>query len=90
MIPAKILFSLLTSRKLQNPEYVFESDTLHFFTPEEIAFFYGPTTITSGTNVINCRKGKYDTQKEEAWFTDSAKLTTDNFYRLFNNVKKNY
>ena len=81
---------------LTNPEYVFESDTLHFFTTEEIAFFYGPTTITSGKSVINCRKGKYDTQKEEAWFTDSAKLTTDSyslfgdslFYNGINNVSE--
>ncbi len=60
---------------LVNPEYVMESDTLKYNTATEIAFFFGPTTITSEENTIFCRNGWYDTRHDLARFSRDAFFT---------------
>ena len=60
---------------LVNPDYVMESDTLKYNTATEIAFFFGPTTITSEENTIFCRNGWYDTRNDLARFSRDAFFT---------------
>jgi lipopolysaccharide export system protein LptA len=62
--------------ELQNPQYVMKGDTLRYNTISKIAYFPGPTTITSTNNTIVCNDGWYDTEKENASFSKKAKLTS--------------
>jgi len=59
---------------IENPKYVVKSDTMHFKTDTEIAYFYGPTKITSDKNVITCSLGWYDTKKDICSFTKNAQM----------------
>lgn len=59
---------------IENPDYTVHSDTLHFKTDTEIAYFYGPTTIVSDKNVITCELGWYDTKKDIASFSKNAQM----------------
>lgn len=59
---------------IENPKYVVHSDTLHFKTDTEIAYFYGPTKITSDQNVITCDLGWYDTKKDISSFSKNARM----------------
>ena len=60
---------------LVNPDYIMESDTLKYNTATEIAFFFGPTTITSDENIIFCRSGWYDTRNDLARFSRETFFT---------------
>lgn len=59
---------------ITNPKYVVKSDTLHFKTDTEVAYFYGPTKITSDKNVITCDLGWYDTKKDICSFSKKAQM----------------
>lgn len=60
---------------LINPEYTMETDTMMYNTATEIAYFFGPTTITSDENTIFCRNGWYDTRNDIARFSRDAFFT---------------
>ncbi len=60
---------------LVNPDYIMETDTMRYNTSTEIAYFFGPTTITSDENVIFCKNGWYDTQQDIARFSRDAFFT---------------
>lgn len=59
---------------IENPKYVVKSDTMHFKTDTEVAYFYGPTKITSAENVITSDLGWYDTKKDICSFSKNAKM----------------
>ncbi|MCB0820374.1 MAG: hypothetical protein KDC13_07105 [Bacteroidetes bacterium] len=59
---------------LKNEKYTTESDSLHYSTLTEIAYFFGPTTITSEKNKIYCERGFYDTKNDYSEFIKSAKF----------------
>lgn len=59
---------------IENPKYVVQSDTMHFKTDTEVAYFYGPTKITSDENVITCDLGWYDTKKDICSFSKNAQM----------------
>lgn len=61
---------------LTHPDYVFNSDTLEYETQTEVAYFFGPTTITSDSSFIYCEKGMYDTRNEIAQLVKSAYVLT--------------
>jgi lipopolysaccharide export system protein LptA len=63
---------------LENPQYLIECDTLHYNTETEIAFFHGPTTITSDSNFIYCEDGWYNTLTDKSQFSSNAYLWSDN------------
>lgn len=72
---------------LNNPSYTMNSDTLQYHTPTGRAEFYGPTTIVSQENIITCRKGWYNTDKDISSFSRGAgiqnehrKITSDSLY----------
>lgn len=59
---------------IENPKYTVKSDTMHFKTDSEIAFFYGPTTIVSDKNTIRCELGWYNTKTDICSFYKNAEM----------------
>lgn len=72
------IFLFRDSVHLKNPDYEMHSDTLRYNTLTEVAYFYGPTTITSEENIIRCYNGWYDTRREIAHFGKDAVLEGPN------------
>lgn len=68
------LLKFKKSVNLLNPDYEIISDTLLFNTISEIAYFFGPTTITSDSNLIYCENGWYNTITDESRFSKNAFL----------------
>lgn len=62
---------------LVNPKYNMHTDTLQYNMLSEVAYFLGPTTITSKQDEIYCENGWYDTNLEIAQFNDNAQLSSD-------------
>ena len=54
------------SVNLKNPQFVLETDTLHYDTRTSLAHIVGPSKITSGASVIHTAQGYYDTDKDFA------------------------
>ncbi len=63
-----------TDVKLINPDYNINSDTLIYNTLNEIAYFFGPTKITSDQNFIYCENGWYNTKTDFSRFSKNAYL----------------
>ena len=63
--------------ELINPDYIIKSDTLIFNTQSEIAYFFGPTDITSDSNFIYCENGWYNTKTDESRFSKNAYLENE-------------
>ncbi len=61
---------------LTNPRYVMESDSLKYLTEPEISYFYGPTTITSDSNLVYCENGWYNTKTDKSFFSKNAYIIT--------------
>ena len=51
---------------LKNPQFVLETDTLHYYTQTSLAHIVGPSKITSDGSVIHTSQGYYDTDKDFA------------------------
>ena len=79
---------------LVNPKYTMYSDTLLYNTNTDIATFFGPSTIISNDNIINCRNGWYDTKKDISRFSEKAKFRnkdkTLDSDSLYYNRKENF
>ena len=60
--------------ELINVDYKINCDTLRFNTISEIAFFLGPTTIVSDSNLIYCENGWYNTLTNEFRYSENAYL----------------
>ncbi len=60
---------------LTNPEYVMRTDTMHYRTDIKQSYFFGPTTITSDSNRIDCNAGWYNTEKNTSSFYNRAVIT---------------
>lgn len=74
--PGRKEFVFTRNVTIESKDYTVFSDTLHFNTESEIAYFYGPTTIVSDANVITCDLGWYDTKKDVSSFSKGAKIKT--------------
>jgi lipopolysaccharide export system protein LptA len=59
---------------LKNDDYTMYSDTLHYNSLTEVAFFYGPTRIIGKENLIYCENGYYDTKNDISQFNKNAVL----------------
>ncbi len=59
---------------LENPQYTMVTDTLHYHSYNEQAYFFGPTTIDSDQNRIYCENGWYDTMNDRARFGEHAHI----------------
>ncbi len=62
---------------LTNPQYVMVCDTLLYNTFSGVAYFLGPTSITSEENLILCRNGWYDTRNDLARFSKDAYISSN-------------
>ncbi len=71
-------FFAIDSVKLVNKKYTMISDTLKYNTDTKISSFYGPTTITSDTNIIYCENGWYNTNTDISQFNKNAYLKSKN------------
>lgn len=63
-----------TNVKLVNKDYTVITDTMRYNTASKVAYFFGPTNITSTDNNIYCQNGWYDTEHDKAQFSKHAKL----------------
>ena len=70
------LFNFRENVLLKNPEYQIESDTLIYSSRSEIAWFVGPSTITSDDTNIYCENGWYNTRTDLSQFNKNARITT--------------
>lgn len=61
---------------LTHPDYIMHSDTLMYNTLTEVAYFYGPSNITSNDkqDSIYCENGWYDTRLDLARFREHSKI----------------
>jgi len=61
---------------LLHPDYTVHSDTLMYNTITKVAYFFGPSNITSNDrkDSIYCENGWYDTRLDFARFRDKAKI----------------
>lgn len=59
---------------LKNPEHMMFSDSLMYHTVSEIAYFFGPSSITGEEDSIYCENGWYDTRSDKARFRKKAKI----------------
>lgn len=57
-----------------SPKYRLRSDTLHFNTVSEVAYFFGPTIITGKKDSIYTENGWYNTKTDEARFSRRGKV----------------
>ncbi|NNC84047.1 MAG: hypothetical protein HKN79_10765 [Flavobacteriales bacterium] len=60
--------------ELRNPQYTMYTDTLHYHSLSEQAYFLGPTIIDSDENRIYCENGWYDTVNDKARFGENAHI----------------
>jgi len=58
------MFDFVGKVKIVNPDYTINSDTLKYHTVSKIAYFYGPTEITSDSSYIYCERGWYNTETD--------------------------
>jgi len=61
---------------LLNPKYEMKGDTLRYNTTNSTAYFLGPTTIRSDSNLIYCEQGWYNTETQISAFSSNAYLKT--------------
>ncbi len=71
-------FQAISDVVLTNPDYVLNSNHLDYYTDSGQAFLYGQSTIRSDDNLIICKKGFYDTQRDISYFTRDARIEFDN------------
>ncbi|MDQ3100524.1 MAG: hypothetical protein M3R08_03990 [Bacteroidota bacterium] len=62
--------------RLDHPERTIISDTMHYGTSSGVAEFFGPTTITQDSTVIETTRGTYDTKAEQARFSKRSSILT--------------
>ncbi|MDR2009892.1 MAG: hypothetical protein LBQ22_05375 [Bacteroidales bacterium] len=67
---------------LRNPQYVINTDTMRYNTDYEIAYFYGATDIVSDSNFIYCENGYYNTNNDEAAFSQNAWIRSGSNYLM--------
>lgn len=70
------VFHFKNDVELKNPRYTMYTDTLHYHSYNEQAYFLGPTTIVSDENKIYCENGWYDTRRDRARFGEHARIWT--------------
>ena len=71
------LFFFKDSVSLSNPDFVMRSDTLKYYSKNEMVNFLGPTTIEGDSNLIYCETGWYDTPKDISQYYENAYLISD-------------
>ena len=71
-------YRFISKVKIDDPEYLLNSQRLDYYTESDKAFFYGKTTIVGGEYDIYCEKGTYDTQFQRGNFQENAVIFYNN------------
>ena len=71
-------YRFISRVKIDDPEYLLNSQRLDYYTESDKAFFYGKTTIVGEEYDIYCEKGAYDTQLQRGNFQENAVIFYDN------------
>lgn len=71
-------YRFISRVKIDDPEYILNSQRLDYYTESDKAFFYGKTTIVGEEYDIYCEKGAYDTQLQRGNFQENAVIFYDN------------
>ena len=74
----ELKYRFISNVKIDDPEYLLNSQRLDYYTESDKAFFYGKTTIVGGEYDIYCEKGTYDTQFQRGNFQENAVIYYDN------------
>ena len=74
----ELKYRFISNVKIDDPEYILNSQRLDYYTESDKAFFYGKTTIVGGEYDIYCEKGTYDTQFQRGNFQENAVIFYDN------------
>jgi len=76
--PATKLAIFNDSVRLENPQFILYSDTLHYFTDTKIATILGPSIIESDSGVVYSSRGWFDTVNNKTWLLDRSQVVTGN------------
>ena len=71
-------YRFISRVKIDDPEYLLNSQRLDYYTESDKAFFYGKTTIIGEEYDIYCEKGAYDTQLQRGNFQENAVIFYNN------------
>ena len=71
-------YRFISRVKIDDPEYLLNSQRLDYYTESDKALFYGKTTIVGEEYDIYCEKGTYDTQLQRGNFQENAVIFYDN------------
>ncbi len=63
--------------RLENPQFLLQSDTLHYNTRSSLAHIVGPSNMNSGDNHIYSESGYYDTRLDRAYLLNRSVLTNN-------------
>lgn len=70
----KKLFHFKQNVVMEHPDYTIYTDTMHYSTDKEKAWFFGPTRIVSEDRNIYCERGWYDQLQDVAQFIRNARI----------------
>ncbi len=70
--------SFVSNVEVTNPEYVINSEQLDFYSANEHAYLYGPTTIVSDSSKVYCERGFYDTKRDYGYFVKNSRIDYNN------------
>ena len=73
-------FSATTNVTVVNPDNFLESNHLDYYTNSQLAYLYGPSTVTNlkDSTEIYSERGFYNTNTDVSYFVKNAKLFTKN------------
>lgn len=66
------------SVKLDNPQFILYSDTLHYQTDTKIATILGPSIIESDSGTVYSSRGWFDTAANRVWLLDRSEVVSGN------------
>ena len=70
--------SFINKVKITNPQYTIKSEQLDFYSTNEHAYLYGPTTIASDSSQVYCERGFYDTKNDRGYFVKNSRIDYNN------------
>lgn len=70
--------SFIKKVEVTNPKYVINSEQLDFYSKNEHAYLYGPTTIVSDSSTVYCERGFYDTKNDNGYFVKNSRIDYNN------------
>lgn len=63
---------------IDNPEYIIDSEEIHYYRLSKNAYMYGPSTVVGEDYTIYCERGFYDTKIEQGYGVKNTKINYNN------------